>query len=176
MSIKKRIRYRNSVSVAHMKLGVISIFLILGGLLIFFTQFTMFYTVTTSSMQPQYKVGKTYLVNKTAFISHKPSVNDIILFKSPVDFNTSTLSRVVALPGDNIRLHNGKIWRNNTVVEEGYLLPDTTTSAGAFLKADITYVLPKGYYAVLNDNRANMHDTREWGFISENLITGGIWR
>lgn len=176
MPRKKRIRYRNSVSVAHMKLGVFSLFLILGGLFIFFTQFTMFYKVTASSMQPQYEVGKTYLVNKTAFISRKPAVNDIILFKSPVDFNTSTFSRIVALPGDNIRLHNGKIWRNNVIIEERYLSPGTATQEGAFLKPDITYVLPKGYYAVLNDNRSNIHDSREWGFISENLIIGGFWR
>lgn len=40
-----------------------------------------------------------------------------------------------------------------------------------------TYAVKKNYYFVLGDNRANANDSRNWGYLPENLIYGKIqWR
>lgn len=37
-----------------------------------------------------------------------------------------------------------------------------------------TYVVKKNYYFVMGDNRANANDSRNWGFLPENMIKGKI--
>ena len=64
------------------------------------------------------------------------------------------IKRVIGVPGDVIRIQNGKVYLNNIELEEPYAYGKTD--------GDGIYRVPDGSYFVLGDNRENSHDSRHW--------------
>lgn len=87
------------------------------------------YVIPSGSMLPTLLVNDHIFVNKMVYgtrvpfssnwlIKHRnPEPGEIIVFKYPVDPSTFFIKRVIGVPGDRIEYRDGKIYRNNTVVE-----------------------------------------------------------
>jgi signal peptidase I len=85
-----------------------------------------------------------------------------------IDINgEKIIKRVIGLPGDKILYKNNKLYINGTYYKEPFLVKGTITED---YKLDST--IPKGYYFVLGDNRANSADSRIIGLISKKEISG----
>ena len=87
---------------------------------------------------------------------------DIVVFKRE---NSKLIKRIVGLPGDTIEYKNNKLYINGNYVKEDFEHENTD---------DFTYstTIPDGYYYVLGDNRENSLDSRYFGPISKEDITG----
>lgn len=101
-----------------------------------------------------------------------PARGDIITFKAPPDPNKDFIKRIVGLPGDTVKLQDGKVYLNSQLLDESkYLNSSIKTFGGAFLKDNQTISVPQNHYFVLGDNREYSSDSREWGFVpTENII------
>lgn len=83
---------------------------------------------------------------------------------------TSYIKRVIGLPGDYIEIKDGKVYRNEEILEEPYLDNGTVTDAVEGCFTDI--IVPDGYVYVLGDNREVSGDSRRFGCIPIDKIEG----
>ena len=123
-------------------------------------------------MSPNFHDKEQMLAEKlsTKFIELKRG--EILIFKHPLELDRLLIKRVVGLPGETIRISNGLVYINDRVLDEPYLAPDTKTQQEQALQEGLEYKIPSDSYVVMGDNRPKSTDSREWGFLSKDLIVG----
>lgn len=148
-------------------------FVIIGAIFLLFYQFVgQPHRVSGNSMIPTYLDGDFILTDKLTYRFHNPQRGDVIVLKNPRDESVDFIKRIIALPGDNIRVEDGSIYLNEQLLNEPYLAPGTTTAAGHFLSEGETVTAGDSQYFVLGDNREHSSDSREWGPVTKTEIIG----
>lgn len=137
-------------------------------------------TVTGISMEPTYHENDRLW--QSSFI--KPKRFDTVTFSSPRNGNR-VVKRIIGLPGDTIRYQNDQLLINGVPFEEPYLtdlkagLSDGSLLTDNFslesLLVTHTTNVPKNKYFVLGDNRQKADDSRYFGFVEKNAISGVIY-
>jgi signal peptidase I len=75
---------------------------------------------------------------------------------------------VIGLPGEKIRIDNGKVFVNGALVKESYLKEKTMQGGN--------WQIPEDAVFVMGDNRNNSSDSRVWGMVPiENIIGKGVF-
>lgn len=132
------------------------------------------------SMEPTYhesdRLWETSLVTPKRF--------DIATFPSPRN-GKQIIKRVVGLPGDTVRVANDQLYINDTPYDEPYLdefknqltdgQPLTSDFSLETIEKDATTTVPEGKYFVLGDNRRKADDSRYFGFVDKETITGVVY-
>jgi signal peptidase I len=128
--------------------------------------------VTGPSMLPHVQPGELVLINTLAYRFGPIRRGDIVAFSHDEATAQTFLKRVVALPGDRVRIERGTLIVDDRPVAEPYVSFRDARSV-----APVT-VPPHGLY-VLGDNRAESEDSRVWGPIDEGAVIGkalaGLW-
>lgn len=119
---------------------------------------------------------------------------DIVIFKYPPEPNTDYIKRVIGLPGETVRVFGHQVYINGTPIEDlgldedSYTLhwrkadqeraraigvsdayrPETDSDA----KIDIVRKVPEGEYFMMGDHRYVSRDSRRWGTVPRDHITG----
>ncbi|BDA40180.1 signal peptidase I [Candidatus Atelocyanobacterium thalassae] len=133
--------------------------------------------IPSESMYPTLKVGDRLIVEKVSRYFYDLKAKDIVVFKPPVQLklqgyknNQAFIKRVIAVGGETVKVKDGKVYINNILLEEKYILQKPYY--------DLQPVtVPKGYLFVMGDNRNNSNDSHVWGFLSEkNIIGRAIFR
>lgn len=85
---------------------------------------------------------------------------------------TSYIKRVIALPGEHVKIENGKVYINGEELEENYLEEGVQTDSlnGAFTD----FVVPENCVFAMGDNRAKSTDCRRFGCIPLEKIEGTV--
>ena len=154
------------------------------------------FKVDGSSMDPTLEDGQYLLVNRLVYLRveldrlakivpfwkagegssrhaiHAPKRGEVIVFEFP-DSNPNNprkdfVKRVVGLPGETMRMFDGKVFVNEEVLDEPYLSQKDHSNA-----SEVT--LGEGEYYVLGDNRTHSNDSRSWGAVPEANIRGKVW-
>ena len=128
--------------------------------------------VSGSSMIPNFHDGDYIITNKLAKSSSSLQRGEVIILENPSDKNQVFIKRVVGLPGEKVKLLNGKVYLNNEALEEKYLPEDLSSPGESFLKEGEEVIVPENNYFVMGDNRSNSSDSREWGFLQKDLVVG----
>ncbi len=131
-----------------------------------------FHKVSGSSMFPTYHNGDFLITEKVTYRFGEPKRGDVIVLKNPRDESQDFIKRIIALPGDTIKISNDSVFVNGKQIIENYLPSDTPTHAGAFLTEDGEIKAGPNQYFVLGDNRNHSSDSREWGSITKQEIIG----
>ena len=123
--------------------------------------------ILVEKLQPRLdRLRKTPLPLNSVVVFHPPER----LIASGYDSNTALIKRVVGLPGDQIEVHNGKLIRNGTAIDETWLDETMDYEMNAF-------IIPDQQLWVLGDNRNASLDSHLWGPLPErNVIGTAIWR
>ena len=80
----------------------------------------------------------------------------------------SYIKRVIALPGEHVKIQNGKVYINGEELKEDYLSNSIKTESEGGLLVDFT--VPEGTVFAMGDNRENSHDCRAFGCIPQDKI------
>ncbi len=128
-----------------------------------------------NSMEPNYHDGEYLLTDKLTYRFKDPQRGDVIVFKPPVSPDEEYIKRVIALPGEVISVKNGKYYINGQQLNESYIPEKIYTKGKAFLPNDTEKTVPAGSYFVSGDNRESSSDSRYWGFVTKDKITGKAW-
>ena len=123
--------------------------------------------VEGTSMLPRLEDHDRLFINK--FVYHITSIErgDVVVFHYPRDPEKSYIKRVIALPGDKLRIDHGQVWVNGKALSENYV-PDKYRDSRSY--ADT--IIPDDSYFVMGDHRSISSDSREFGVVERDLIYG----
>lgn len=115
-------------------------------------------------MYPTLHEAERLMVNKLIYRFNQPNNGDVVVFEYQPgrDF----IKRVIGISGDQVEITNGRVYVNNNLLEEPYLLEDMEMSDFGPVE------VPPGYLFLMGDYRINSMDSRDprVGFVSlENL-------
>ena len=128
--------------------------------------------VKGSSMEPNLLNGDYILTEKISSRFGDPQRGEVIVFKAPNRPDTDYIKRVIGLPGERIKVENGKIFINGKQLDESYEPSDFMTYSGRFLSENEEFLVPADEFFVLGDNRSQSSDSREFGPIPKSSIIG----
>lgn len=128
-----------------------------------------------SSMEPNYPDGEFLLTDKLSYRFGKPQRGDVVVFEAPGANGDEFIKRIIGLPGETITIKDNEVYIDNNKLEEHYLSDNLQTPPGMFLKEGMTFVVPENSFIVFGDNRPASSDSRAWGAISMEKITGKAW-
>lgn len=123
--------------------------------------------VEGTSMQPELRDQDRLFIDKFFFKFEKISRGDVVVFHYPRDPEKSYIKRVIALPGDSVRISQGRVFINGFPIQEPYVprrYQDTRSMA------EIT--IPPDEYFVMGDHRSISSDSRDFGPVDRDLIYG----
>jgi signal peptidase I len=125
--------------------------------------------VEGTSMEPALVNEERIFINKFTyrFGIEKIGRGDMVVFRFPEDPSKSFIKRVIGLPGDDVRMDNGRVFVNGKLLEEPYL-PASSRDTASWGPSKIA----EDYYFVLGDHRSSSNDSRNWGAVHRDLIYG----
>jgi signal peptidase I len=166
------------------------------------------FEIPSSSMENTLLIGDHVFVNRVQFSPRTrwlgPMMpyravrrNDIVVFLSPVEPGLYVVKRIIGIPGDRIHLRNGKVYRNGELLEEPYVIRESSDAYNSYrdnfpavppseytsvaptwqltlsqhIQGDDLVVPPDSYFA-MGDNRDVSYDSRFWGFIPKENVIG----
>jgi signal peptidase I len=149
------------------------------------------FVIPSQSMENALLPGDSIVVQ--VFPLHAPQRGELVVFKSPTDASESVVKRVVAVPGDHIRISRNVVILNGSALDEKYVsgksgvddfyppdlpndadLPGCSEGKEEFSQHIVNgeIVVPEGGYFVLGDNRENSLDSRCYGFVDKSELIG----
>ncbi|HEV3316228.1 MAG TPA: signal peptidase I [Candidatus Angelobacter sp.] len=130
--------------------------------------------VEGGSMEPGLEDQERIFINKLVYRLEAIGRGDIIVFRYPRDPRKNFIKRVIAIPGDRIRITHGHVYVNGQFIREPYV-PELYQDSSSC--AEIT--IPADSYFVMGDHRTMSKDSREFGPVARDLIYGkavfGYW-
>ena len=137
------------------------------------------YLVDGSSMEPALSSGQHLLVNRLVYLKidpaglpgflpfvddeqeqhlfpfHPPRRGEIVVFRFP-DETRDFVKRVIGVPGDTVRIEEGRVFVNDQPLEEPYITHRDSRNMEAV-------TVTEGSYFVMGDNRQRSDDSRPRG-------------
>ena len=123
--------------------------------------------VEGTSMLPRLEDHDRLIINKLAYHITSIERSDVVVFHYPRDPQKSYIKRVIALPGDRLRIDHGQVWVNGTAIRESYV-PEMYRDTRSYAET----VIPDDCYFVMGDHRSISSDSREFGVVERDRIYG----
>ncbi|HEY1902661.1 MAG TPA: signal peptidase I [Terracidiphilus sp.] len=123
--------------------------------------------VEGTSMLPRLEDRDRLFINK--FVYHVSAIkrDDVVVFHYPRDPEKSYIKRVIALPGDRLRIDHGVVYLNGKRLTENYVPEEYRDS-----RSMAEMVIPEDTYFMMGDHRSISSDSREFGPVERSLIYG----
>ena len=118
------------------------------------------------SMEPTYQDGRVNFVNCLAYARHEPQRGDVVSVRF-AGHSVMLMKRIIALPGESISFHDGKVYINGQLLDEPYLkLPCDWEHAP----------IPCGpnQYYIVGDNRSMPFEFHTQGRAERERIIGKV--
>jgi signal peptidase I len=133
------------------------------------------------SMRPTLNDGEFVLVSRLTNFFGGYHRGDIIVFRPPMypqesfyrrllglpnisDEYEDYIKRVIGLPGEVVKIENGKVYIDGIILNEPYIA-EAPNYPGE-------WTVPAGNLFVLGDNRNNSADSHAWGFLPSKNVLG----
>ena len=148
---------------------------ILAGITIFVIRALIFkpFYVKGQSMEPNFYEKDYLIIDEITYRFREPERGEIIVLKSPVSTDFY-LKRVVGLPGERVKVENGKVIIYNDDNPKGMILNETYLNSIS-TSGSVSFTLGDDQYFVLGDNRGASFDSRSFGAISRDAVIGRVW-
>lgn len=154
----------------------------------------------------QYAYGlRLPIIHRKVLEVGEPKRGDIAVFRYPVNPSINYIKRIVGVPGDHIVYKNRILYVNGKEAKQkviGEMQYDTHRADDYVFPAQIRqedlagvrhkilintkqsedngrvydFVVPKGFYFAMGDNRDDSGDSRVWGFVPEQNLVGRAYR
>ncbi|HEY1993462.1 MAG TPA: signal peptidase I [Edaphobacter sp.] len=123
--------------------------------------------VEGTSMLPVLEDQDRLFINKLAYRVGEIHRGDVVVFLYPHDHEKSYIKRVIAGPGDTLKIDHGQVYVNGARVEEPYV-PKRFTDE----RSQPEMRVPAHEYFVMGDHRSISSDSRDFGPVERGLIYG----
>lgn len=119
------------------------------------------------SMEPTIYDGQGVMKVRVAYWFGDPQRGDVITFEHPQQ-NRGLIKRVIALPGEWVQVTTDYVYINGEPLEEPYIQSDNYP---VYPRTQV----PDDSYFVMGDNRDHSSDSRAWGMVPRENISGRAW-
>ena len=156
------------------------------------TYFFAPFQIPSGSMLPTIQIGDHIFASMYTYGSPIPFTDiklfkkpvkrgDIVIFPYPQDPSIDYIKRAVGLPGETLEIRNDRVFINGEPLDESYAYfePNERKSrqaqgleAAAPSSRYGPVKIPQGKLFAMGDNRYNSADSRFWGFVDIDTITG----
>ena len=123
--------------------------------------------VEGTSMLPMLEDQDRLFINKMAYRVGEIHHSDVVVFLYPRDHEKSYIKRVIAVPGDDLRIDHGRVYINGQRIPEEYV-PARYEDDRSLPEM----VIPAKQYFLMGDHRSISSDSREFGPVDRSLIYG----
>src|SRR5215472_7047788 len=125
--------------------------------------------VEGTSMMPTLTDQERIFINKFTYHFGLGEIQrgDMVVFWYPLDPQKSYIKRVIAIPGDIVRIDAGQVYVNGQALSEEYV-PEEYRDRVSYEE----HRVPMDDYFVLGDHRSSSSDSRAWGFVRRDAIYG----
>ncbi len=131
-----------------------------------------FHKVSGLSMYPTMHDGDYLVTEKVSYKFGAPKRGQIVVLKNPRDNSQDFIKRIIAIPGDSLKIEDNQVFVNGQKLSETYLPANTPTPAGAFVTQSTEIKVGSNQYFVFGDNRNHSSDSREWGPVTKEELVG----
>jgi signal peptidase I len=137
--------------------------ILIAGVLVLIIRFFIFqpFIVEGPSMHPNFQSGERLIVNKLIYTIRHPHRGEVLVFHAPD--GRDYIKRVIALPGETIKIENNRVYVNHQEIPEPYI----HSAVEENLKKGVIYNMPfpetkvpEGTVFAMGDNRLNSSDSR----------------
>ncbi|MBP9732205.1 MAG: signal peptidase I [Candidatus Magasanikbacteria bacterium] len=133
--------------------------------------FKPFY-VKGQSMEPTFHERDYLIIDEISYRFRIPERGEIIVFKSPINTDFY-LKRIIALPGERVKVENNTVIVYNEENPRGWVLPEVYLEEET--PGSISLTLAEDEYFLLGDNRDSSFDSRRFGAVKKDAIVGRVW-
>ena len=123
--------------------------------------------VEGTSMLPGLEDQERIFINKFVYRLEPIERGDVVVFRYPRDPSKSYIKRVIGVPGDRVRIDDGRVYLNGAQIAEPYV-PWQYRDSRSYPDS----VVPPHAYFVLGDHRSLSNDSREFGPVQDRFISG----
>ena len=150
---------------------------ILAGVTIGLVRYFLFkpFYVKGASMEPNFQNHEYLIIDELSYRLREPARGEVIVFKYPEDPKEYFLKRIIGLPGERIKIAEGRVTIYNEKYPEGFELKESYLPTDLLTAGEKTIQLGPREYFVLGDNRPNSSDSRRFGAVDKSLIVGRAW-
>jgi len=128
------------------------------------------FIVSGSSMIPSYTAGNYLIIDELTYRWSDPKRGDVVVFRFPLEPSKFLIKRVVALPNETLEMQKDKVTIYNSEHPDGFEWQQGTINSKN--GGDQKVTLKDDEYFVLGDNRDESADSRIWGPLKREFITG----
>jgi signal peptidase I len=132
------------------------------------------YPVSSHAMEPTLARGSDVAVFRFWDTFSSPHRGDVVVLTAPPDAERlcgedgTLVRRVIGLPGETVSEHTGRVFIDGRPLQEAYVKPADRDSRTA------AWHVPSGEYFVMGDNRKASCDSRAFGPVPDNDISGRV--
>ncbi len=131
------------------------------------------FIVQGSSMDTTFATGQYLIVDEITYRFDDPKRGDVIVLRYPKNPKKFFIKRIVGLPNDTLTIKNGVVSIMTGESSESFILDEPyVTFSKTDGNDDEIITLKEDEYFVMGDNRAASLDSRTWGILPKDLITG----
>src|ERR1700730_1764062 len=123
--------------------------------------------VEGTSMLPMLEDQDRLFINKLAYRVGEIHRGDVVVFLYPHDHEKSYIKRVIAGPGDDLKIDHGQVYVNGAAVQEPYV-----PKRFADDRSQPEMTVPAHEYFVMGDHRSISSVSRDFGPVDRALIYG----
>ena len=138
------------------------------------------FEVKQTSMERTLSESQFVLVDKLTPRWEPYARGDIVVFEPPATWESSgvpLIKRVIGLPGDTVKLVDGRVEVNGVELDEAYVYREDgdaqPTDPG--FNGTTRWVVPEGELLVMGDHRGASADSRDFGPIEVSHVVGRAW-
>lgn len=132
------------------------------------------YEIPSGSMLDTIQIGDRVFSEKVSYYFRDPEQGDIITFADPENPQRTLIKRVIAVGGQTVDLKDGYVYVDGKKLNEPYTEGKQSLPLNTAYGVSVTYpyTVPDGYLWVMGDNRTNSADSRYFGAVSKDSVTG----
>ncbi|MDR0350441.1 MAG: signal peptidase I [Coriobacteriales bacterium] len=137
------------------------------------------YSIPTGSMAPTIEVDDRLFAEKVSYYLGPPAPGDIVTFDDPIEEGRVLIKRCIAVGGQTVDLIDGRLVVDGVFPDEPYTYdkPSFPLEGMRGVNIEYPYIVPDGMVWVMGDNRTDSLDSRYFGPVPEDDITGkAFWR
>ncbi|MEK7807384.1 MAG: signal peptidase I [Chloroflexota bacterium] len=129
------------------------------------------FLVEGESMAPALAGGQSVLASRPRLTWDRLRRGDVVVLRHPVWDDQIDIKRIIGLPGEEVRLKDGRVYLDGALLNEAYL--DGPPSQRK--EYDREWWTGSDEYFVMGDNRGDSGDSRAFGPVHRQRILGRVW-